>query len=92
MQQEITSLVDKYQVVDPYNASYTGKMLWTVWCDGELTLQKAGILWGTRTEHMIEGGVKKSIYYTLPNTLNWWTYVVIDDDNAARALRALLIL
>lgn len=91
MQQEIDDLINKHQIKDPQNSIYTGKMLWTVWSDGELTLQKAGELWGRRTEHLIEFGTKKDAYYELPNKMNGWTFVVVDEDDIARKLRNLLI-
>ena len=52
----LATLIAMNHISDPGDGRFDGKMLYTVYDDGEVTLQKAGYLWGCRTEHVIEFG------------------------------------
>ena len=59
--QAILAFANERHVRDPADARFDGKMLWTVYSDGELTTQKAGpFCWGRRTEHVIQMGDEHS--------------------------------
>ena len=82
-------------VADPRDDAHTGNHLWCVYNDGELTSQKAGRLWMTRNEHLMDPGDPDPPrpLLALPRMAGdpAFAYVVLADGDAAQLLRARIV-
>jgi len=66
-------------------------MVWQIWEDGELTLQKSGELLWQRNLHCIECGLAKSLPIELmPVKETKHGYAFIDSEETGKRLRALI--
>lgn len=68
-------------------------MVYQVWEDGEITLQKGGSLWGQRTLHTIAFGGGKSIPIESMPKQNYdcsHGYVIVGSNEEAEAVRQLI--
>lgn len=95
--EEIRALAAEKHVERPFAEEFDGKMLYTIYSDGEMTLQKAGPhCWGRRTEHVVEPGNasgRKIPIGVLPRSLvdGGFDYVIVDGDADAERLRAMIV-
>ena len=95
-EETIRALATETHVERPCAAEYDGKMLYSIYSDGEMTLQKAGPhCWGRRTEHVVELGDaagRKLPIGVLPRSLtNGFDYVIVDLHADAARLRSMII-
>ena len=95
----IRALAFARHVERPTDPKFDRKMLWTVYSDGEATLQKAGPdLWGRRSEHVIHmgdfGGRRlPGGAGILPRRLedDGFEYAILEDGADAETLRSMII-
>ena len=92
----IRELAFAKHVENPADKQFDGHMLYTVYSDGEMTLQKAGpYCWGRRTEHLTESGDaagRRIPDGLLPRRLthNGFEYAILEEAADAKQLHGLV--
>ena len=95
-------LAHAHRIADPSDTRFDGKMLWCIYNNGDATLQKAGVLWGGRNEHLIHWGWSPERRLLDVDTVDWsdspqqeddeeegdrLKYVIVEDESVALAVR-----
>lgn len=77
-----------HHIEDPEHKRFNGHMLYSLYDDGEISLSKAGDLWGQRSLHVIHYGFPTILELNLPCKMKQYTYAIIENDTVVRQLRS----